>query len=69
MSNETCDSEGFFIENIVISSSNEDNVLGVVNVDKIRDKLPVVRFNERVFAEVTLHNVLTGIVSPCIKQA
>ena len=68
MSNDTCDEEGFVIERIVISNCIDDNVLGFVSVDKMRDKLPVVRFNDSVFVEVTLHNVFVGTVRPCIKH-
>ena len=68
MSNETCDNEGFVMENIVIYSFNDVKVFELVNVDKMRDKLPVVRFRDNMLVEVTRHNVFVGTLSPCIKH-
>ena len=56
------------MEKIVIYNCIDDKVLGLVNVDKMRDKLPVVRFKDSVFVDVTLHNVFAGTVRPCIKH-
>ena len=64
MSNDTYDKEGFVMENIVIYSFKDDKMLELVNVDKMRDKLPVVRFKDNVFVEVTLHNVFVGTLRP-----
>lgn len=37
-------------------------MLGLVRVDRIRDKLPVVRLKDNVFAEVTVQSVFVAIV-------